>query len=47
MDGKSILGLLLLAASRGSELDITADGAEEHAAVVALCSLAERGFEDA
>jgi phosphocarrier protein len=47
MDGKSILGLLLLAASRGSVLDIAVDGSDEDAAIVALCSLAERGFEDA
>ena len=46
MDGKSILGLLLLAAARGSELQIAADGPDEDAAVEALCSLAARGFED-
>lgn len=46
MDGKSILGLLLLAAARGSELQITAEGPDEEAAVEALCGLAARGFED-
>jgi phosphocarrier protein len=46
MDGKSILGLLLLAASRGSVLDISADGADEAEAVTALCALAQRGFEE-
>jgi len=46
MDGKSILGLLLLAAARGSEVAIAADGPDEQAAVQALVALAERGFED-
>ena len=46
MDGKSILGLLLLAAARGSELVIAAEGADEQAAVDALCSLVDRHFED-
>ena len=46
MDGKSILGLLLLAAARGSELTISADGPDEEEAVAALGSLVERGFEE-
>ena len=46
VDGKSILGLLLLAAARGSQVAITADGLDEIVALAALCDLAERGFED-
>ena len=46
MDGKSILGLLLLAAARGAEILITADGPDEADAVTALADLAARGFED-
>jgi phosphocarrier protein len=46
MDGKSILGLLLLAAARGSQLMIYADGPDETEALEALCGLAARGFED-
>ena len=46
MDGKSILGLLLLAAARGTSLTITADGADEAETLAALCLLVERGFED-
>ena len=46
MDGKSILGLLLLAASRGSELTIAADGPDEADAVEALGALVKRGFEE-
>jgi len=47
VDGKSILGLLLLAAARGSEIAIVADGVDEDAALAALCALVQRGFEDA
>ena len=48
MDGKSIMGILLLAAARGIEITITADGADEQEAVTALAAMVERGFgEDA
>lgn len=47
MDGKSILGLLLLAAARGSVITIAAEGDDAQAAVDGLCSLVSRGFEDA
>ena len=33
MDGKSIMGILLLAAARGTTITISADGADEEAAV--------------
>jgi phosphocarrier protein len=46
VDGKSILGLLLLAAARGTTLHISADGSDAEAAVAALVDLAARGFED-
>jgi phosphocarrier protein len=44
MDGKSIMGILLLAAGRGASLTITADGDDEHEAVAALAELVESGF---
>ena len=44
MDGKSILGILLLAASQGTALDLGADGDDEDAAVDALAALVESGF---
>jgi phosphocarrier protein len=44
MDGKSIMGILLLAAARGTTITITADGSDEAAAVEALCGLVEAGF---
>jgi phosphotransferase system HPr (HPr) family protein len=46
VDGKSIMGLLLLAASRGSSIHISADGPDEQDAIAALCALVERGFDD-
>jgi len=48
MDGKSIMGVLLLAAARGSTITISADGDDERDAVDALVSLVQSGFgEDA
>jgi len=44
MDGKSIMGILLLAASRGTTLVVTADGPDEQAAVEALVDLVQSGF---
>jgi phosphocarrier protein HPr len=44
MDGKSILGILLLAASQGTRLEIGADGEDEAQAVEALATLVEGGF---
>jgi phosphocarrier protein HPr len=44
MDGKSIMGLLLLAASRGSTITISADGGDERQAVDDLCALVASGF---
>lgn len=47
VDGKSILGLLLLAAPRGSTLELAASGADESDAVDALATLVSRGFDEA
>ena len=44
MGGKSILGILLLAAARGTTITISADGLDESAAVDALVQLVESGF---
>lgn len=45
MDGKSIMGLLLLAAAHGTRIEISADGPDEVQAVAALAGLVERGFD--
>jgi phosphocarrier protein HPr len=47
IDGKSIMGLLLLAAAQGSVITISASGADEGAALAALCALVQRGFDEA
>ena len=47
MDGKSIMGVLLLAAACGTAITISADGHDEAAAVDALCQLVESGFSEA
>lgn len=47
MDGKSIMGLLLLSASQGTAITIAAEGPDESEAVAALCALVERGFDEA
>ncbi|HXW04878.1 MAG TPA: HPr family phosphocarrier protein [Vicinamibacterales bacterium] len=47
MDGKSIMGLLLLAAAQGTRITISAAGADEAEAVAALCALVESGFQEA
>ena len=44
MDGKSILGILLLAASQGTRLTVSADGEDEAPAVEALAALVDGGF---
>jgi phosphocarrier protein HPr len=47
VDGKSIMGLLLLAAGQGSAIRISADGPDEADAIAALCQLVQRGFDEA
>jgi phosphotransferase system HPr (HPr) family protein len=44
MDGKSIMGILLLAAAAGTLLTVSADGRDEQAAVDALCGFIETGL---
>ena len=46
MDGKSIMGILLLAAAKGSTLTISAEGLDEADAVEALVALVASGFGD-
>ena len=44
MDGKSIMGILLLAAAAGAVLTVSTDGADEQAALDALCGFIETGL---
>ena len=45
-DGKSILGVLVLAAHQGSWLTITTEGNDEKEALRALCDLINRRFDE-
>lgn len=44
MDGKSILGMLLLAASAGTVLELSAEGDDAEAALDALAALVDGGL---
>src|SRR5690242_7799715 len=44
MDGKSIMGILLLAAARGTKITVIAEGPDEASAVEALVALVASGF---
>jgi phosphocarrier protein len=44
MDGKSIMGILLLAAAAGTVLIVSTDGEDEQAALDSLCGFIEGGF---
>jgi phosphocarrier protein HPr len=44
IDGKSIMGILLLAAARGSTITISAEGRDEGDAIDTLVALVESGF---
>ena len=46
VDGKSIMGVLMLAAECGSQLTIRVDGEDADAALSALAALVRRGFEE-
>jgi phosphocarrier protein len=46
VNGKSIMGVLMLAAERGSRLRLSARGADAEDAVHALSDLVGRGFEE-
>ena len=47
VDGKSILGLLLLAAGKGTPLLVRVEGRDEEQAIGALRDLVDRKFDEA
>lgn len=47
INGKSILGVMMLAAAKGAELELIADGNDEAAAVEAIEALINRRFDEA
>lgn len=46
MDGKSIMGLLLLSAAQGTIITIRAEGVDEQQALAALLDLVAQGFAE-
>jgi phosphotransferase system HPr (HPr) family protein len=46
VDGKSIMGLMMLAAGHGSVISVTADGVDADAALDAIADLINRKFEE-
>lgn len=46
VDGKSIMQLMMLAATQGTELEIAAEGADADEAIQALTTLIERNFDE-
>ncbi len=44
INGKSIMGVMTLAAGQGTELTVTASGSDEEKAVESLCELIASGF---
>ena len=46
VNGKSIMGLMMLAAGQGSKLQITAEGADANEALIALEKLMNQKFDE-
>jgi phosphocarrier protein len=46
VNGKSIMGVMMLAAEQGATIVISADGEDADAAVEALCALVAAGFNE-
>lgn len=44
VNGKSIMGILLLAAPKGTDVSVAVDGADEHEAMEMIAELIEDGF---
>jgi len=47
INGKSIIGVMTLAAEQGSKLALRFTGEDEEQAATAVCELIERGFDEA
>ncbi len=46
VDGKSIMQMMMLAATQGTQIEIAAKGSDAEAAVDALVSLVKSGFQE-
>jgi len=47
VSGRSIMGLMMLAAGPGCEIELSADGAQAEAALAAIAELVQRKFDEA
>ena len=46
VDGKSIMQMMMLAATQGTQIEISANGSDAEAAVESLVSLVKSGFQE-
>ena len=46
VNGKSIMGVMMLAAEQGAEIEIRAEGEDAQMAIEELVALVERGFDE-
>ncbi|MGS2717701.1 HPr family phosphocarrier protein [Eionea flava] len=46
VDCKSVMSLMLLAATKGTEIEITAEGSDENRALEAVCQLINNRFDE-
>jgi phosphocarrier protein len=46
VNGKSIIGLMMLAAGCGSNIDVVVDGADAEGAMAAIAALVDRKFDE-
>ena len=46
VDGKSVMSLMLLAANRGTELELIVDGSDEQSALEAVTTLINNRFDE-
>ena len=46
VDGKSIMAVMMLAASKGTDIELHADGSDSEAAIEALVDLINRRFDE-
>ena len=44
VNGKSIMGIMMLALARGAKVELCTDGEDEHEAIAALCELVNDRF---
>ena len=45
-DGKSVMELMLLAATKGTEIEVVCDGTDAQDCLASLVALVERGFDE-